>query len=126
MPRSTAKKSRKKSTPRQFLRITKKNTDRLLVFTAKIHGHECRALIDSGADGSFIATHLVQKLKMKTVTKAVPDTVKLANGSEVSSSEVTYAPFCLGEFSDREPLHVLDLPDHDTGAALVEKSQPDH
>ena len=113
---------------RHLLHITKDTTDHsLLVFEVVISGQRFKALIDSGASGSFLSTRVANQLKLKKVVKGVPDVVRLADGSTLESTHVLRMQFDLGEFSDSETFHILDLPDHDVvlGRPWLRRINPD-
>jgi hypothetical protein len=95
--------------PERILRITKIGCSDLVLLEAKVQGHTCRALVDSGASRQFISKAFAAKLKGPRVQKSVPDTIKLANGHTVSSDHVRRLPFSLSGYSDSDTFHEVDL-----------------
>jgi hypothetical protein len=91
------------------MKITKIGSSDLLLLEARVQGHRCRALIDSGASRQFISKAFATKLKGPRVSKSVPDTVRLANGHIVNSEHVQRLAFSLSDFSDQDTFHEVDL-----------------
>ena len=103
--------SRDRPVPKQGrdMKITKIGSSDLLLLEARVQGHLCRALIDSGASRQFISKAFAAKLKGPRVMKANPDTVRLANGHTINSEHVQRLAFSLSDYSDRDTFHEVDL-----------------
>lgn len=113
--------------PERILRITKIGCSDLVLLEAKVQGHTCRALVDSGASRQFISKAFAAKLKGPRVQKSVPDTIKLANGHTVSSDHVRRLPFSLSSYSDSDTFHEVDLEGFDLilGGPWLKRINPD-
>ena len=86
---------------------------KLLMFEISIRGQTFKALIDSGANGLFLSSRVASQLKLPTVEKSLPDDVRLADGSTLSSIAVTRMKFQMGGYRDVDTFHVLDLKEFD-------------
>jgi hypothetical protein len=91
------------------MKITKIGSSDLLLLEARVQGHHCRALIDSGASRQFISKAFAAKLKGPRVAKTDPDTVRLANGHVIKSEHVQRLAFSLSNYSDNDTFHEVDL-----------------
>jgi hypothetical protein len=91
------------------MKITKIGCSDLILLEARVQGHRCRALVDSGASRQFISTTFAAKLRGPRIQKAIADTIKLANGQTVSSDHVRRLPFSLSNYSDQDTFHEVDL-----------------
>ena len=92
---------------------TKFEAPDLLIFDVLIKGKTFRALIDSGAQGLFMSSRVLDQVNLQTVEKTSPDSVRLADGRSISSTHVARARFQLGTSRDIETFHILDLPEFD-------------
>jgi hypothetical protein len=91
------------------MKITKIGDSDLLILEARVQGHKCRALIDSGASRQFISKTFAAELKGPRILKPDPDTVRLANGHIIKSEHVQRLVFSLADYSDRDTFHEVDL-----------------
>ena len=101
-----------------MLKITKiarkvSTTHDLLVYEGTVKGETVKVLVDSGANGYFVSSRLLKRLGHHLHLKTIPDSVKLADGRCVESTHVTRLPFTIGNYSDLETFHVLDLEEFD-------------
>ena len=82
---------------------------RLLLYEGLVRGHKVRILVDTGASGHFISSTTVSRLSIRTVSKARADTVRLASGQDIESSQVTRLKFSIDTYMDLATFHVVDL-----------------
>lgn len=72
-----------------------------------------KILVDCGANGHFISKKLASLLKVHSVAKTIPDTIRMADGRELESTHVTRVPYSVQNYKDTETFHVMDLEDFD-------------
>ena len=85
----------------------------LLFLEMVVMGQKLKAMVDSGAEGSFFSSAAAERLKLKQVKKEKADKVRFADGRSGQSASLVHPEYSLGEFRDREIFHVLDLPHYD-------------
>jgi hypothetical protein len=82
-----------------------------LVYRLKINGHSILAMLDSGATDSFVRDTVPAKLGLRTVTKDRPDSIGVADGSTMLSTQVVHMPYAFDAFVRTELFHVCPLSD---------------
>ena len=84
----------------------------LMIYGGSCNGFKVRVMVDTGATHNFISSQCLKRMQgsaLSTVPKVTADTVRLANGDEISSPGMALVPLTLSTYRTRVKCHELDL-----------------
>jgi hypothetical protein len=89
---------------------TDNHSAKLIIYLAKVNGHDVKVCIDSGATGNFVSLRLAKLAKLSAARiVGDPVTVTLGDGSDTSCDNRYIVPLRMGTYSESLSTHGIQL-----------------